>query len=198
MMVRTLKTYLKKNYVLILLITLSFFTKTSYGAELTSPILKLQLSGGLEEPQRVSVLLEILFLLTILSIAPAIILTVTSFTRIIIVFSFLRQAMGIQQMPPNQVLISLAIFMTFVIMYPVGSTINKNALQPYLNEEISFKQALKEAEKPIREFLFKNTREKDLSLFFSVAKLDRPKNKKDVPTFILIPAFMISELKTAF
>ena len=143
-------------------------------------------------------LLEILFLLTILSIAPAIILTITSFTRIIIVFSFLRQAMGIQQMPPNQVLISLAIFMTFVIMYPVGRSINKNALQPYLNEEISFKQALKQAEKPIRAFLFRNTREKDLSLFFSVAKLKRPRTKKDVPTFILIPAFIISELKTAF
>lgn len=143
-------------------------------------------------------LLEILFLLTILSIAPAIILTITSFTRIIIVFSFLRQAMGIQQMPPNQVLISLAIFMTFVIMYPVGRSINKNALQPYLNEEISFKQALKQAEKPIRAFLFRNTREKDLSLFFAVAKLKRPRTKKDVPTFILIPAFIISELKTAF
>ncbi len=174
------------------------FASLAHGAETSVPVLKLQLPDNLHDPERVSVLLEILFLLTVLSIAPAIILTVTSFTRIVIVFSFLRHAMGIQQMPPNQVLISLAIFMTFVIMYPVGSAINKNALQPYLNEEIGFKEALKNAQRPLREFLFKNTREKDLSLFVSVAKLKRPKNKEDIPTFILIPAFMISELKTAF
>ncbi len=198
-MARILRLFLKKRSVLIILLILScLYVTTSYCAELSPPILKLQLSGNANDPGRVSVLLEILFLLTILSIAPAIILTITSFTRIIIVFSFLRQAMGIQQMPPNQVLISLAIFMTFVIMYPVGRSINKNALQPYLNEEISFKQALKQAEKPIRAFLFRNTREKDLSLFFAVAKLKRPRTKKDVPTFILIPAFIISELKTAF
>ncbi len=198
-MARSLKRfYNKKLFLLILIIVSIFITSNVFSAEISTPILKLTLPDEASEPQRVSVLLEILFLLTVLSIAPAIILTVTSFTRIIIVFSFLRQAMGIQQMPPNQVLISLAIFLTFVVMYPVGKSINDNALQPYLHEEISFKQALKQAEKPLREFLIKNTREKDLSLFVSIAKMDRPKNVDDVPTYILIPAFMISELKTAF
>ena len=143
-------------------------------------------------------LLEILFLLTVLSVAPAIVLTITSFTRIIIVFSFLRHAMGTQQMPPNQVLAGLAIFMTVAIMAPVGKQINDQALQPYLNEEIGYKEALKLAEQPVRQFLFKHTREKDLSIFFSITKMERPKSKEDVPTMILVPAYMISELKTGF
>jgi len=162
------------------------------------PSVTLELAGGESKPGQVSVALEILFLLTVLSVAPAIILTVTSFTRIIIVFSFLRQAMGTQQMPPNQVLISLAIFMTFVIMLPIGQKINQTALQPYLNERIGPQEALSKAEAPLRSFLFKNTREKDLSVFYSVAGMERPKTKEDVPTLILVPAFMISELKTGF
>jgi flagellar biosynthetic protein FliP len=131
-------------------------------------------------------------------VAPAIVLTITSFTRIIIVFSFLRHAMGTQQMPPNQVLAGLAIFMTVAIMAPVGKQINDQALQPYLNEEIGYKEALKLAEQPVRQFLFKHTREKDLSIFFSITKMERPKSKEDVPTMILVPAYMISELKTGF
>ncbi|MFP4070716.1 MAG: flagellar type III secretion system pore protein FliP [Desulfovibrionales bacterium] len=166
--------------------------------EPTLPTLSLSVGAGEAEPQKVSVLLEILFLLTVLSLAPAIILTVTSFTRIIVVFSFLRHAMGTQQMPPNQVLASLAIFLTFVIMLPVGSRINDQALQPYLNEEIGYQEALDRAEVPLREFLFKHTREKDLSVFFSIAGIERPRSKDDVPTTLLIPAFLISELKTGF
>lgn len=162
------------------------------------PSLSMTLSGGQAEPESVSVALEILFLLTVLSVAPAILLTVTSFTRIIIVFSFLRQAMGTMQMPPSQVLASLAIFMTFVIMMPVGKQINDTALQPYLAEEIGFNEALQRAEQPLRAFLFKHTREKDLSLFFSITQMERPANKDDVPTILLVPAFVISELKTAF
>ena len=103
------------------------------------PTLQLTLAGGAKSPEKVSILLEILFLLTILSVAPAIMLTVTSFTRIIIVFSFLRQAMGVQQLPPTQILASLAIFMTVVIMFPVGRQINDDALQPYLNERIDYR-----------------------------------------------------------
>jgi len=162
------------------------------------PTLSMTLGSGQSEPESVTVALEILFLLTILSIAPAIMLMATCFTRIVIVFSFTRQAMGTQQMPPNQVLASLAIFLTFVIMMPVGKEINENALQPYLAEEIGYKEALSEAEKPMRTFLFKHTREKDLSLFFSITRMEQPNTKDDVPTIILIPAFMISELKTAF
>ncbi len=158
----------------------------------------MELAAGQAEPEKISVLLEILFLLTILSLAPGIALTMTSFTRIILVFHFLRQAMGTQQMPPNQVLASLAIFMTFVIMAPVFSAVNERALQPYLNEEIGFEQALEEAQQPIREFLFKHTREKDLSIFYSISKMDRPQSKDEVPTITLIAGFIISELKTGF
>ncbi len=164
----------------------------------TIPQLTLKLAAGQAEPENVSVLLEILFLLTILSLAPAIALTMTSFTRIIIVFHFLRQAMGTQQMPPNQVLASLAIFMTFIIMGPVFSEMNDTALQPYLNEEIGFDLALEKVQEPIRGFLFKHTREKDLSIFYSITKKERPRNKEEVSTIMLIAAFTISELKTGF
>jgi flagellar biosynthesis protein FliP len=162
------------------------------------PALNLTLSGGASEPDNVTIALEILFLLTVLSVAPAIMLTATCFTRIIIVFSFIRQAMGTQQMPPNQVLASLAIFLTFVIMMPVGKEINDTALQPYLAEDIGFQEALTRAEQPMRTFLFKHTREKDLSVFYSITQMERPANRDEVSTILLVPAFMISELKTAF
>ena len=167
-------------------------------AQQSAPSLTLSLAGGQTQPERMSVLLEILFALTVLSLAPAFILTVTSFTRIIIVFSFLRQAMGVQSVPPTQILASLAIFLTAVIMYPTGKQMNDQALQPYLREEIGFTEALKKAEIPLREFLFKHTREKDLSVFYTVTKMERPKDKSGVPTFMLAAGFMISEIKTAF
>jgi flagellar biosynthetic protein FliP len=166
--------------------------------DVVMPELNLTLSGGETEPEKVSVLLEILFLLTILSLAPAIVLTVTSFTRIIIVFHFLRQALATQQLPPNQVLASLAIFMTVVIMMPVGKAINDQALQPYLNEQIGFDEALDRSQVPLREFLFKHTREKDLSIFYTITEMDRPQTKEDVPTIMLVAGFVISELKTGF
>ena len=162
------------------------------------PTLQLTLAGGAKSPEKVSILLEILFLLTILSVAPAIMLTVTSFTRIIIVFSFLRQAMGVQQLPPTQILASLAIFMTVVIMFPVGKQINDDALQPYLSERIDYREALDKAQAPLRSFMFKHTREKDLSIFYSISNMEAPKNKEEVPTMLLAAAYVISELKTAF
>ncbi|MGE4312385.1 MAG: flagellar type III secretion system pore protein FliP [Desulfovibrio sp.] len=162
------------------------------------PTLQLSLAGGAKSPEKVSVLLEILFLLTVLSVAPAIMLTVTSFTRIIIVFSFLRQAMGVQQLPPTQILASLAIFMTVVIMYPVGKQINDDALQPYLSERMDYKEALDKAQAPLRTFMFKHTREKDLSIFYSISKMEAPRSKEEVPTMLLAAAYVISELKTAF
>jgi len=164
----------------------------------SGPAIQLSLSGGQTEPQKVSLLLEILFLLTVLSLAPAIIMTVTSFTRIIIVFHFLRQAMGIQQLPPTQILASLAIFMTVIIMFPVGKEINDTALQPYLQETIGFNEALDKAQVPLRNFMFRHTREKDLSLFYSIAKMEQPRSKDEVPTIMLAAAFVISELKTGF
>ncbi len=166
--------------------------------DLVIPNLQMSLSGGEASPEKVSLLLEIMFLFTVLSLAPAIILTVTSYTRIIIVFHFVRQAMGIQQIPPTQILASLAIFMTLVIMFPVGKEINDKALQPYLNQEINFEQALEEAQLPLRTYLFKHTREKDLSVFYSITQMDMPRNTDDVPTLLLAAAYIISELKTAF
>ena len=166
--------------------------------DLETPTLSLNLAAGQTEPEKVSVLLEILFLLTVLSLAPAIILTVTCFTRIIIVFHFVRQALGTQMLPPNTVLASLAIFMTIVIMLPVGKQINEQALQPYLEENISFHDAIAKAQPPLRGFLFKHTREKDLSIFYSIAGLERPETKEEVPTIMLVAAFVISELKTGF
>jgi flagellar biosynthetic protein FliP len=166
--------------------------------DVVMPQLQMTLSGGQAEPEKVAVTLEILFLLTVLSLAPAIMMTVTSFTRIIIVLHFLRQAMGIQQIPPAQILASLALFMTVVIMFPVGKQINDQALQPYLDERIGFRDALAVAQQPLRTFMFKHTREKDISIFYSIAQMERPNTKEDVPTVILAAAYVISELKTGF
>ena len=151
-----------------------------------------------EEPQQVSVVLQIFLLLTVLSIAPAILIMLTAFTRIAIVLAVLRQAMGTQTMPPNQIILGLALFLTFFVMAPVWNTVNQEALQPFLDNKISQKQALEKAMDPIRAFMFKHTREKDLSLLVDISKTPRPNNMADVPTTVLIPSFIISELKTAF
>ena len=154
--------------------------------------------GEAQNPKQVSALIEILLLFTVLSMAPAILLMMTSFTRLVIAFSFLRQALGTQQVPPTQVLVGLALFLTVFIMTPVFNQVNATAIKPYMAEQINAEQALEEATKPIRAFMFKQTREKDLELFLSLAKTPKPKNKEEVSTAVLIPSFMISELKTAF
>jgi len=145
-----------------------------------------------------TVTLQIFLLMTVLSIAPAILIMVTSFTRIVIVLSLLRRALGTMQMPPNQVMIGLALFLTFFIMTPVWQKINQSALQPYLDKQISNQQAFQNAAAPLRDFMFKQTREKDLGLFVNIAKLGKPKNIADIPISVLIPSFIISEVKTAF
>ncbi len=145
-----------------------------------------------------AITLQIIFLLTIITLAPAILILLTSFTRIIIVFSFLRTAMGTQQMPPNQILVGLALFLTFFIMQPVFARINDNALTPYLNEEITFAEAMQETRGPIREFLLDNTRKKDVLLFLQISDSERPETAEDIPDLILVPAFVVSELQTAF
>jgi len=145
-----------------------------------------------------TVVLQIFLLMTVLSLAPAILIMVTSFTRIVIVLSLLRRALGTMQMPPNQVMIGLALFLTFFVMAPVWHKINQSALQPYLNKKIGNEQALQNAVAPLREFMFKQTREKDLALFVDIAKVERPKTIADIPTTLLIPSFIISEVKTAF
>ena len=151
----------------------------------------------MDEPGKVSSALQILFLLTILTLAPSILIMTTSFARIIIVLSFLRQAMGTQQTPPTQVLIGLGLFLTLFVMGPTWSEINENALQPYLNEEISQMDALKLAEAPLKSFMLAQTREKDLSLFVNLGDGERGSDS-EVEIQSLIPAFIISELKTAF
>jgi flagellar biosynthetic protein FliP len=154
--------------------------------------------GEAKDAGEVSILIQILILLTVLSLAPAILIMMTSFTRLVIVFSFLRSALGTQQMPPNQILIGLSLFLTFFIMTPVWSTVHEKALVPYQEKKISQGQAIDEALKPVRQFMFKQTREKDLALFVNIAKISKPKNKEEIPTTVLLPAYMISELKTAF
>ena len=156
---------------------------------------------GLEEaasPKRVSVVLEIFALLTVLTLAPAILVMLTSFTRIVIVLSILKQALGTRGVPPNQVIIGLALFLTFFIMTPVYDKVNQQAIQPYMKGDITHKEALSKAAEPLRSFMAKQTREKDLGLIVNISNMDRPKNVDDVPTSVLIPSFIISELKTAF
>jgi flagellar biosynthetic protein FliP len=150
------------------------------------------------KPSDVALSLQILLLLTVLTLAPTILILMTSFTRIIVVLSFVRTALGTQSNPPNQVMVGLAMFLTFFIMSPVISDINKNALQPYLSSKISQAVALDRAQTPLRAFMFRQTREKDLAVFYSISKEPRPAKQSDVPTYILVPAFTISELKTGF
>ncbi|MCA0754047.1 flagellar type III secretion system pore protein FliP [Paenibacillus sp. N4] len=142
--------------------------------------------------------LSILLLITVLSVAPAILVLMTSFTRIVIVLGFVRTSLGTQQMPPNQVLIGLAMFLTFFIMAPTFSQVNEVALQPYLKGEISQTVAFEQAAVPMKKFMFSQTREKDLLLFMNYTKTEKPENYEDIPLTVLIPAFAISELKTAF
>lgn len=161
-------------------------------------MLQLSLSGNSSEQSAIALSLEILLAFTVLSVAPAIFLTVTSFTRLIIVFSFLRQALGTGSMPPNQILVALAIFMTCAIMYPTGERMYNEAISPYLNNKINLTKAIDLAQNPLRDFMFKQTREKDISIFYTITNSERPKTKNDVPTLILAAAFIISELKTGF
>ncbi|WP_216667875.1 flagellar type III secretion system pore protein FliP [Sporosarcina jiandibaonis] len=153
---------------------------------------------GTESPQDVSVTLQLLLLLTILSLAPGILIMLTSFTRIIIVLSFVRTGLGTQSMPPNQVLVGLALFLTFFIMSPIFVDINESAVQPYFAGDVTQEEAFDTAVVPIKEFMSKHTREKDLALFFKYNGLEKPESIEDIPLTALIPAFAISELKTAF
>jgi len=145
----------------------------------------------------VDITLKILFLITVLSLVPSILITLTSFVRIVIVLSLLRHALGIPQSPPNQVIVALALFLTFFVMKPVFEDINNQAIQPYINKKISDMEALKRAQEPIKKFMIQNTRKEDLKLFIDLSK-EKPKSPEEVSMLSLIPAFMISEIKTAF
>lgn len=154
--------------------------------------------GTAETPQQVMTAFQVFFLVTVLALAPAILVMMTSFTRIIVVLGFLRQALATQQMPPNQVLVGLALFLTFFVMAPTWQQINVEAFQPYMAQEISQADAFDRALTPLREFMFRQTRERDVMLFVRLSEIERPNTIDDVPTHVLIPAFVISELRIAF
>lgn len=162
------------------------------------PPLQIGFGNGANTPEQTAVVLKIVALLTLLSLAPSLLIMLTSFVRIVIVLSFLRQAIGTQVLPPNQLIIALSLFLTAFIMAPIWKGINEEALQPYLNNKIGQTEALSYTEASLRKFMFKQTRDKDLGLFVKLAGLKNPEKRADVPTYALIPAFMISELKTAF
>lgn len=149
-------------------------------------------------PQDVSVTLQIIMMLTVLSLAPSILVLMTSFTRIIIVFSFLRTAMGTAQMPPNQILVGLALFLTIMIMSPVFNKAYDGGIGPYLDGKITFNEAMQGVRMPIREFMLKNTRKKDVKTFMDLSGKEKPKTVDDIPDSVLLPSFVVSELTTAF
>ncbi|MBY0120682.1 flagellar type III secretion system pore protein FliP [Bacillus sp. S/N-304-OC-R1] len=149
-------------------------------------------------PENVSTSVKLILMLTVLSLAPSILILMTCFTRIVIVLSFVRTALATQQMPPNQVLIGLSLFLTFFIMAPTFQQVNKEALTPLFNEEINLDQAYEKASVPFKEFMSAHTRQKDLALFLEYSKAETPKSIEDIPLTALVPAFAISEIKTAF
>lgn len=160
---------------------------------------KLTLSvADTSKPGDVAVALQVLFLITILALAPSILIMVTSFVRIVIVLSFLRRALGTQTMPPDQIMVGLSLFLTFFIMMPVFTEINDRAIQPYLSQEIQFNEALGRAGKPVRNFMLRQVSEKDVALFVRISKMQPPRNIDDLPYEVIIPAFITSELKTGF
>lgn len=173
-------------------------TSSVFGAdEINIPTINLSLSAP-NSPQSLVNSLNVLLVLTLLTIAPSLIFMMTSFLRLIIVFSFMRQAMGTQQMPPSSVLISLAMVLTFFIMEPVAKQSYESGIKPYLDEKIGYEEAFSLGVKPFREFMLKNTREKDLALFLRIRGEANPASADDISLSVLTSAFMISELKTAF
>jgi flagellar biosynthetic protein FliP len=186
-------------FILFACIVLILVVMGTAQAAATFPIPRIQVGvEPADTPTEIAQSLQILILLTVISLAPAILIMTTSFIRIVIVLSFTRTAIGTNQMPPNQVLIGLTLFLTVFIMLPTWSKVNTETFQPFLKGEITQETAFVRAMQPIREFMFKQTRTKDLKLFIQAARLERPKNHDEIPSQVLIPAFIISELKTAF
>ncbi len=193
----------KKRAVLLLVMILALapaaalFAQEAGGVRMPIPKITFDIREA-ATPKDVALSLQVLFLLTILTLAPSIVMMMTSFTRVVIVLDFVKRALSLQQMPPNQVIVGLSIFLTMFIMAPTLNEVNDKALQPYLKGKIGNQQFYERGMEPLRKFMFRQTRKKDIALFIELAKLEKPKNEKDVPTYCLIPAFMISELKRAF
>ena len=181
------------RYLVLLLALVSFL-----GAEaVTIPTMNFALSAP-DTPQQLVSSLNVLVVLTLLFLAPSMVLVMTTFTRFVIVFGFLRQALGTQQVPPTQLLVMLAMILTFFVMEPVGTKAYENGVKPYIAEEIGYEEAFEKTTLPFKNFMIRNTREKDLALFFRIRKMENPQTVADVPLSVIIPAFVISELKTAF
>ncbi len=181
----------------VLFLTFAFFSY-SFGAEsVTIPTMNLNLSAP-DTPGQLVSSLNILVVLTLLFLAPSMVLVMTTFTRFVIIFGFLRQALGTQQVPPTQLLVMLAMILTFFVMEPVGTKAYNAGIKPYIAEEIGYEEAFNKTALPFKNFMIRNTREKDLALFFRIRKMENPQTVADVPLSIIIPAFVISELKTAF
>ncbi len=183
--------------LLAILLTCLLLSGCSGTPEMNAPGVTLSIEPA-GQPKQVSSGVQLLVLLTVLSMAPAILMLATSFTRVVIVLSLLRNALGTPTIPPNQVMIGLAILLTFFIMTPVITQIDQQALQPYLHNEIDQETAFKRAVEPIRKFMFTQTRPKDIELFLGINEQSRPKTLEDIPTSVLLPAFVISELRVAF
>ena len=186
-----------KCRILTICLVFSLTAGAAWAAPLALPTITVGV-GKVSQPGDVSAILQIFFLMTVLSLAPGLLIMTTSFTRTVVVLSFLRNAIGAQQAPSNQIIIGLSMFLTFFIMTPVWQQIDSQALKPYKAGTITQEVAFKRAVAPVRKFMFSQTREKDIALFLSLSKTPRPANADDVPTLTLIPAFMISELRTAF
>lgn len=187
-----------KSIVMVLLGLAAMWFFSSYAAaEIGLPTVNVKV-GTASNPQEVSQGLQILVMMTVLTLAPAILVMGTAFTRIVIVLSLVRQAIGTPQLPPSQVIIGLSLILTFFVMSPTFNQMNNEAFKPYFTGAMTQEAALTKAMNPLRTFMFKQTASKDLELFMGLAKLKKPKNRGDVPTYVLLPAFTISELKTAF
>lgn len=170
-----------------------------FGQNVTMPIPKIAFDiAPASGPKDVALSLQILFLLSILTLAPSIIIMMTAFTRVVIVLDFVKRALSLQQMPPNQVIVGLSLFLTFFIMAPTFTEMNEKALKPYLDGKISNAQFFDRGMGPMRDFMFRQVREKDVALFVKLSKIEKPRTRDDIPSYCLIPAFMISELKIAF
>lgn len=191
---------MKKHYKIILTVMFIFlFASITVKAAPTLNIPNVNISvDGSDTPTEYVDNIKLLLLLTSLTFIPAVVLLMTSFTRIVIVLGFVRNALSTQQSPPNQVLIALALFMTLFIMAPVYNNVNANAIQPYIKGEITQEQAIDVGSKPIKDFMLNQTREKDLALFYKASDIEKPEDRYEVPFNVLVPAFAISELKTAF
>lgn len=191
---------MKKIYLLLCIALLLFILSVSACAlpeTIPLPGIDLQVHET-DQPEEALDSIKLLVLLTVLSLAPGFLVMMTAFIRIVIVLSFIRTSLGTQQIPPNQIIIGLALILTFFVMYPVYEKVDAQAVQPYLAGEITQKEAWELGAKPVREFMLKQTREKDLALFINAAQIERPQNREDVPMSTVIPAFIISELKTSF